>query len=389
MEIIKAKTSGRKYPVFTGNGIIRKASEIINTVFKPAEKIMLVTDDNVYRLHSKAIEDMLSNTNKPSKTVIIEQGETSKNLENTKKIYDNMLDFNMHRNDLVIAFGGGVIGDLAGFAASTFHRGVPLLQFPTTIVAQVDSSIGGKVVVNYKGVKNVIGSFYQPHAIITDYGLLLTLKENDIRNGLSEIIKYGVVFDKKILSALDFSIIHNGGNTCLQEIIKKQVFQNIIGKCINIKLAVVGKDEMDTGYRNLLNFGHTAGHALEKLSMFSEISHGIAVAWGMLVAIDISIELGFTNNRLKDFLISLYKKFDIPVNLKIKNISGTCTAVQTANEIINAMKFDKKFTSEKNKFILLKGLNRPVVKTGIDEKIIAAAISKNMSGEKNEKGTID
>lgn len=109
----------------------------------------------------------------------------------------------------------------------------------------------------------------------------------------------------------------------------------------------------------------------------------------MLVAIDISIELGFTNNRLKDFLISLYKKFDIPVNLKIKNISGTCTAVQTANEIINAMKFDKKFTSEKNKFILLKGLNRPVVKTGIDEKIIAAAISKNMSGEKNEKGTID
>lgn len=389
MRIINAKTSTRKYPVFTGSGIISQAPEIINNVFRSAEKILLVTDDKIYSLHSGTIESMLSNTKKQSKTVIIEHGESSKNLENTKKLYDNMLDFNMHRNDLVIAFGGGVIGDLAGFAASTFHRGISLLQFPTTIVAQVDSSIGGKVVVNHRNIKNVIGSFYQPHAIIADHRLILTLEDNEIKNGLSEIIKYGIIFDKKILSLLDSCLNYNSKNLTLNDVIKKQIFHDIIDRCINIKLMVVSKDEMDTGYRNLLNFGHTAGHALEKLSMFNEINHGLAVAWGMLVAIDISIGLGLTDNRLKDLLASIYKKFDISEKLNIEDISGKVSIMQVANEILNAMRFDKKFTSGKNKFILVKGLNRPVVKENIDENMITEAILKNLSGEKNEKGSID
>jgi len=383
MICINAKTKTRKYPVYMGSGAIKYAPGIICSIFKSAEKILLVTDDNVHRLYSANIKKMLADTGKQSKTVVIENGEGSKNLENTRMLYEEMMAFNMHRNDLAVAFGGGVTGDLAGFAASTFHRGIYLLQFPTSIIAQVDSSIGGKVVVNHGGTKNIIGSFYQPHAIVADYGLLETLDEKEIKNGLAEIIKYGLVFDKKILSGLISIVGRDCSISPVKSIISGPGFDEIISKCIKIKLNVVNIDEFDTEYRNLLNFGHTAGHALEKISRLGNISHGIAVSWGILVAIDISTGTGLlAGDYLKDMVVDLYKKMKIPVKLALDGLPGKQSATDAAAEIYSAMKFDKKFTSARNRFVLLKGLNKPAIVDNINEKIIIEAILKNIAGEK-------
>jgi 3-dehydroquinate synthetase len=332
---------------------------------------------------------------------------------------------------MVIAFGGGVIGDLAGFAASTFHRGIKLLQMPTTIISQVDSSIGGKAVVNFENVKNVIGCFYQPHAIIMDTLFLKTLEERDIINGLAEIIKYGIIFDIKILKLLNKLALGKITPGKLNELISLPQFEDIAYICAKIKTSVVKKDEFDNNYRNLLNFGHTAGHAIEKFSGFKGLNHGQAVAIGMIIAIDISISLGLLKGSFRKEIISLYKQFKLPYSLDFgenfgsENIifdlekqfgrsaasqgehagipgdnieiqskksavnlekSGDSTAknvkslkARLADDIFDAMKFDKKFSASANKFILLKGINRPVFFHNVEAKIIKEAIIKNVS----------
>ena len=342
-----------------------------------------------------------------------------------------MLDFNMHRDDVVIAFGGGVIGDLAGFAASTFHRGIGLLQMPTTIISQVDSSVGGKVVVNFENVKNVIGCFYQPHAIIMDTLFLETLEEKDIINGLAEIVKYGIIFDRKILKLLNKLALEKINPGEPKGLILLPQFEDITYTCAKIKASVVKKDEFDNNYRNLLNFGHTAGHAIEKFSGFKGLNHGQAVAIGMIIAVDISISLGLLEDSFKHEIIGLYKQLKLPYILDLdensvsKNLipylenqpgrSAVCLEKQPGNpktnieiqskkravnlekdaestvkdtktlkarladDIFDAMKFDKKFSASANKFILLKGINKPVFYHNVEAKIIKEAIVKNIS----------
>jgi len=385
MKVINSFASTRKYTIYIEPGIINAAPGIINSKFKHSSKVLLITDENIFNFYSVKIKDMLESIKMQTKTLVLKSGESSKSLEVASQVYDCMLEFNMHRDDLVIAFGGGVIGDLAGFAASTFHRGTQLLQFPTTIIAQVDSSIGGKVVVNHGGVKNVIGSFYQPHAILIDPELLETLEEKEIKNGLAEIIKYGLVFDKKILSGLKLLAEIEEVQDLLTEIIKTAGFVNIIARCVEIKTMVVKKDEFDTGYRNLLNFGHTAGHAIEKIALLEGFSHGLAVAIGMVIAIDISIVLGLMDEAIKGTVLDLYNKLKLTGNLNQLVFSDGRTREDTAKELVSAMKFDKKFTSGQNRLVLLKGINRPVIKENISEDIITIAILKNFTGEEYEK----
>jgi|GEM_PF-721195 len=431
MKIINAQTALRKYPVYIGRDIMDSAPGLINRHFPGAEKILLITNDVVHKIYDAKIEDFLKSCTKSVKKIIIKDGEEQKNLENTKYIYENMLDFNMHRDDIVIAFGGGVIGDLAGFAASTFHRGVKLLQIPTTIISQVDSSIGGKVVVNFESVKNVIGCFYQPHAIIMDTLFLETLEEKDTINGLAEIVKYGLIFDKKILKLLKRLAMEKISPGKINELISLSYFEDIIYTCAKIKISVVKKDEFDSSYRNLLNFGHTAGHAIEKFSGFKGLNHGQAVAIGMVIAMDISISLGLLKGSFKPEIIGLYKQLKLPYSLDLdknfcsKNLipgleeqasksAESCEKLSgnheikieiqnkkpdadlekafdpavkdieklkatLADDIFDAMKFDKKFSASANKFILLKGINRPVFCHNIEAKVIKEAIIKNIS----------
>ncbi|MBE3094571.1 MAG: 3-dehydroquinate synthase, partial [Actinobacteria bacterium] len=339
--------------------------------FKDINKIVLVSNDRIYHLYKEKLQKMLEACKVAFEIVIIKDGEKYKSLESAQLIYGKLVNQNIHRNDLIVAFGGGVIGDLVGFVASTFHRGTKLLQFPTTIIGQVDSSIGGKVVVNFDEIKNVIGCFYQPDMVLIDPDLLKTLDETQIINGLAEIVKYGIIFDRNILKVLDENTIGLADER-LFELVKSSSFTDLIYECCKIKAKVIEKDEFDTGHRNLLNFGHTTGHAIEKVSKLGTINHGMAVALGMIVALDISENLSILKNGFKDDFLQLYEKlklpFKIPANLN-------------AEDIISALKFDKKFTDSKNRFVLLKGMNKPAIVENIDEKLIADCIIKNLKKE--------
>lgn len=371
IRILNVQTTLKKYQIVLKPRIMDMFHEVISCDFKDINKIVLVTNDYIYSLYKEKIRKMLDDSRVPYETIVITDGEKYKNLESVRFIYDKLINQNFHRNDLMIAFGGGVIGDLTGFVASTFHRGTKLIQFPTTIIGQVDSSIGGKVVVNFNEIKNVIGHFYQPDMVLIDPVLLNTLDEIQIINGLAEIVKYGIIFDKEILKVLDSNIVGLADKR-LFELIRSSSFIDLVYECCKIKSKVIEKDEFDTGYRNLLNFGHTVGHAIEKVSKLENINHGMAVAMGMVVAIDISESLGILKDGFKDDFLQLYEKLKLPYKIP---------ASLNAGDIVGAMKFDKKFTGSSNKFVLLKGMNKPVIIENIDEKIINDCIDKNLKKE--------
>ncbi len=371
IKIINVQTTLKKYQVAINSGLSEIFHEIISSDFKKINKIVLISNDRIYPLYKEKLQKMLEACKVAFEIVIIKDGEKYKNLESAQFIYRMLLKQNFHRNDLIVAFGGGVIGDLVGFAASTFHRGTKLLQFPTTVIGQVDSSIGGKVVVNFDGIKNVIGCFYQPDMVLIDPDLLKTLDETQIINGLAEIVKYGIIFDRNILKVLDENIVGLTEDRLL-ELVKSRSFTDLIYECCKIKVKVIEKDEFDRGHRHLLNFGHTIGHAIEKVSKLGTINHGMAVGLGMIVSLDISENLGILKNGFKDDFLQLYEKLKMP--FKIPDSLNT-------KDIISALKFDKKFTDSKNRFVLLKGMNKPAIVENIDEKLIAACITKNLKKE--------
>lgn len=364
MKFIKVNTASRKYKILFGENIIGNILSYLKKEFCSGNKKILVSNEKVYAIYGKKFDDIFSGERGFSK-IILKDGEKNKNIDVLKSIYSGLISLNAHRNDVLISFGGGVIGDTAGFAAATFNRGMNLVQIPTTIIAQTDSSIGGKAAINFENIKNAIGSFYQPHLIIIDTFFLRTLDEKEIINGMGEVVKYGLVFDYQIIK--DLLMISEKCRTDeerLFEIIKNEEFNNIIYKCAKIKSEIVKKDEFDLKERQLLNFGHTIGHALEKAAGFEILNHGQAVALGMLCAVEISINLGLLNKDFKNELIKLYEILKLPVY--IGNIDQ--------EKIFESLKFDKKFYSNINKFILLENINKSVIFTDIDEKIIKKSI---------------
>ncbi len=367
MKIINAKTKLRNYPIYIGPGIYRKFSVLVKKNFCDADKIALVTNDKIFGIYEKKMKNFLKECSLPYEIIIIRDGEEFKSLRSADFIFKKLIDFNIHRNDPIVAFGGGVIGDLAGFVASTFHRGIKLIQFPTTIIGQVDSSIGGKVAVNYKNIKNIIGCFYQPHMIIIDPTMNYTLEEDQIINGLGEIVKYGLIFKKNILDKLTVAAGSKEEDRLLK-LVKTEEFENIIYSCCCIKVKVVERDEFDYDYRNLLNFGHTIGHCIENAFDLKEMNHGKAISIGMMVAIDISIAMGLIDKEIKEIVLELYKKLKLPYKIpKVK-----------VDKIINVMKYDKKFRTLQNKFVLLKKINKPIFYYNVDKSLIIDNIKKSM-----------
>jgi len=367
MKIIKAKTALKNYSVYVGADFKYFLPLLIKEKFKNCEKILLVTNDKVFDIYKDTVKNTLEKCGTPYEIAIIRDGEEFKNLESVESIYSRLIEFNMHRNDVLIAFGGGVIGDMAGFAASTFHRGIGFIQCPTTIIGQVDSSIGGKVGVNYNKIKNIIGSFYQPDSVLIDTSLNYTLDEDQIINGLGEVVKYGIVFDRRILDKLEKNISFENEDR-LFKLVRKKEFRDIIYRCSYLKVKVVEKDEFDTGCRNLLNFGHTLGHCIENVFDLRSINHGKAISIGMMIAVDISISLGLLNDNIKNRLIDLYRKLKMPYMMPEIDIG----------KIIDAIKYDKKFKSSQNKFILLKDINKPMFYYGVEQGVIVDNVKKSM-----------
>lgn len=301
IEQITVKTKDREYPVYIGKQIMADFFKFntVQQILDRVNKITIVCDDITARLFYKKVCDHIKNTysNIEINKVIIPHGESSKNIENYSTILEHMAEAQMTRSDILLALGGGVVGDIAGFAAATYLRGIDFIQVPTTILAAVDSSVGGKTAINLATGKNLAGAFWQPSAVICDIDSFSTLDDDTKADGISEIIKYGVLKDEKLFSSLE----------------KEPFAENVVAyikKSVEIKSQIVESDERESGQRKLLNYGHTMGHAIEKLSSY-RITHGHAVAIGMAMITRISDQIGISHG-IYERLVSVLKRHGLP-----------------------------------------------------------------------------
>lgn len=288
------------YPIFIENGIIKKTGEHVSQIFK-GQKIMIISDDNVFPLYGQQVIDSL--TDYECHSLVLPHGEPTKSFQSLPKIYEALLDAKLTRSDLVIALGGGVIGDLAGFAAASYLRGVKFVQIPTSLLAQVDSSVGGKVAVDLPQGKNLVGAFFQPRLVLIDPEVLNTLPEHFIKDGMGEVIKYGCIKDASLFDRLC-------SHSSFEDL--KSELPEIIARCVDIKRIVVEADQFDTGERMLLNFGHTLAHTIEQYYNYERESHGEAVGIGMYQITRLAEEKGLTAPGSADKIRNALEIYGLP-----------------------------------------------------------------------------
>ncbi len=315
MEKVKVSAS-KEYTVYIGSGLLGSIGEKIREI-KRLCRVVLVSDDTVYALYGEKVKKSLTDSGYSVCEFVFPHGEEAKSFENYEKLLEFSARNSITRTDLFVALGGGVTGDLTGFAAASYLRGVDFVQIPTTVLAMVDSSVGGKTAINLKAGKNLCGAFYQPIAVYADCETLSTLKDETFNEGCAEIIKYGMILDGELL-------------TFLRENSIRENIEYVIKRCVEIKRDVVNHDEFENGERKLLNFGHTIGHAIEKCSNLT-VSHGNAVAIGMVIATKGAYEVGMSDEDFSDVLIPLLLKNELPVSCEY-----------SAEELYKASLSDKK-----------------------------------------------
>ncbi len=298
MQTVKIACAQKSYDVLIGSGLLKNAGEILRDYFPPCSAV-LVTDDNVNALYGETVEFSLTCSGFNVCKFVFKNGEHAKNLSVFTKLLEFMAHNALTRSDMVIALGGGVTGDLAGFAASSYMRGIRFVQMPTTLLAAVDSSVGGKTGVNLDAGKNLAGAFWQPSLVVCDCETLNTLRDEVLADGIAEVIKYGMIKDRALFERLETG-------KCLNEM------EACITRCVEIKGDVVEKDEFDNGERQLLNFGHTLAHAIEKLSGY-ELSHGHAVAVGMVMVTRAAESMNLTKEICLGRLIQTLNKYALHV----------------------------------------------------------------------------
>ena len=334
---VKIKEKSREYPIIIGSSIVDLIKKFITEEHKD-KKIVIITDDKIKEL----CEPVLISLRAINPYLIsVPAGEQSKTRETKQKIEDMLLENKYSRDTIIIAFGGGVIGDLAGFVASTYCRGIPYIQVPTTLLAMVDSSIGGKTAVDTKYGKNLIGTFSQPDAVFADLDFLNSLPEEEFLNGLAEAIKIAITSDKELFSFIE----KNSKNILAKE---KDVLLHLIKSTVELKNNIVEKDEKESGLRQTLNFGHTFGHAYETYSSF-KTKHGLCVSLGIAVETKIAVLDNSLKNSERERIITLLKDLNLPT--KIKGTADT-------NRIINLMEADKKTRNHKPRFVILKEIGK-------------------------------
>lgn len=298
MTEIEVKASG-SYKVVIGDNLLEKIGDYVKELLNPI-KTVIVTDDVVDSLYSETVENSLKSSGFEVVKFVIENGEKSKNGQNFLKICEFLAENHITKSDLIIALGGGVVGDLAGFVSASYLRGIKFIQLPTTLLAAVDSSVGGKTAIDIESGKNLVGAFYQPKLVLCDYSTLFTLKEEVFTDGCAEVIKYAVIGNKELFNHL----LENGKDFDLEY---------VISECVRMKRDIVEKDEFDSGERQKLNLGHTIGHSIELCSNF-EISHGSAVAIGLAIISRASAKKGLCSENTAENIIEILKEFDLPTD---------------------------------------------------------------------------
>lgn len=347
MENLVVELGERSYPILIKKGLMNEVNVEIEKIYK-GKKIFILTDKNVNSYYGDKIKSCLVNSGYDVKIMALEAGEETKAFSTLPVIYNELLDFKITRSDLIITLGGGVIGDLGGFVAATFLRGVDFVQIPTSLLAQVDSSVGGKVAVDLERGKNLVGSFYQPKVVLIDPDVLKTLNEKFFKDGMGEVIKYGCIKDKEFFYFLKSlktkeEVMHN--------------IEKVIHKCCFMKKCVVENDEKDTGERMLLNFGHTLGHAIETYYNFKKFTHGEGVAIGMYEISRIAENKGLTEKGVSEEIKEILIQYGLPYEVEIKDNSA----------ILETIALDKKNIDNSLKVVLLKNIGESFLeKTSVE-----------------------
>ncbi len=341
MRTIKVNLGERSYPIHVGAGLLPRMGEFLQQVGCRG-KIAIVTNPTVAALYLKPVEGALSRSGFKVTSVLLPDGEEHKNLNSLSVIYDRLIAERFERDSAIVALGGGVIGDLTGFAAATFLRGIPYVQVPTTLLAQVDSSVGGKTGVNHQEGKNLIGAFYQPRLVLIDVEVLPTLPRREFVAGMAEVIKYGIIEDPHLFAFLEQNL---AGFLALSS----ELVEEVIATSCAIKAKVVEKDEREEDYRSILNFGHTVGHALEALTGYGRFLHGEAVAVGMVQAASISLSQGFCDERslgrIRQLITAAGLPSEIPPDIKPPGL-------------VKSMEVDKKSSGGRIKFVLCEAIGK-------------------------------
>ena len=331
------------YPILIGFNLINRLGNLIKD-YTRAQNVLIVTNKTIYPLFGDKVKESLENEKISYEFVILEDGEKYKNINTLELIWDKAIQFRLERKDAIVALGGGVVGDITGFAAATYLRGIDFIQVPTTLLAQVDSSVGGKVAINHKLGKNLIGNFYQPKLVVTDTDTLKSLPVEELKVGLSEILKYGFIektcgFKGQNLNLIRFLKEKKDEVFSLEP----QTITQLIKYCCELKAAVVGQDEKEAGLRAILNFGHTIGHAVEKNMNYENFTHGQAVAVGMRGAFYITRQRGLISEAYLESALSLIDQYGLDYKVPDK---------LSTNDIMDAMLLDKKVQSNKVRFVL-------------------------------------
>lgn len=352
----------RRYPIIVGQGLISRSGELLARQGFDIPPI-IVANQTVLNLYGAMLLKSIEQKFGPPRIIIIGDGERFKTHATLQKIYDGMFRTHADRRSWILAFGGGVIGDIAGFAAATFMRGIPYVMMPTTLLAQVDSSIGGKVAINVAQGKNLIGAFYQPAAVVSDTGVLGTLPKRELAAGLYEIVKCGAIRSKPLLRYLDRR---------LPDILRCHAAEmdHIVVEAARIKAEVVASDERESGLRMILNYGHTIGHAFEAATNYKKFKHGEAVAWGMIAALEYGRELGLLSDKESAALMCLIHKIgELP---PLKGISF--------ESIWNALIRDKKFRSGEIRMVFLRRLGEAEIRADIEAASLRTFLKRFMAG---------
>ena len=342
MKTLNVNLPGRSYDILMERGLLSRAGELCRAALPKASRLFVVTDSTVGPLYLNRIIPALENAGFETAICEIPAGEASKCVEQLSRLWECMMDFGLTRTDAVVALGGGVVGDLAGFAAATILRGVDFVQIPTTLLAQVDSSVGGKVAIDLQHGKNLAGAFWQPRLVLMDPAVLGTLDDKTFADGMAEVIKYGCIRDAAFLSWLE-------QHPSRQEIMAD--IEHVLYTCCDIKRSVVVEDERDNGARMVLNFGHTLGHAYELAGHYQTWTHGQAVAAGMVKAAELGVAMGITPAGLPERIGVLLGCFGLPVSIP-------CTHADYAA----AIGLDKKGAGDSISVILLEEAGRAVAR---------------------------
>ena len=360
MATVKVPLGNRSYEISINPGLLaRLGPECARQ--KLGQRCAIISDSNVAPRFSRQAQSVLKKSGFDSVLITFPAGETAKSLRCVQACYDQLAVHRLERKSFIVALGGGVVGDLAGFVAATYLRGIPFVQVPTTLLAQVDSSVGGKVGVNLKAGKNLVGAFYQPRLVLCDLDTLRTLPEREFRAGLAEVIKYGIIYDAPLFTRLERDL----PKLLLRE---TKTLAAVIARCCELKAEVVGQDETESGLRAILNFGHTIGHAIENISGYGKYLHGEAISIGQVAAAELSANLLDLSAGDVERIRNLFQRAGLPTQLKLN--------AAMRKKLFAAMSLDKKVSGGEVKFVLAERIGKVVWGQRVSTTLINAALDK-------------